>query len=213
MLKRFATDSYNPEQIDVARRMAFMAEYYDKDTVMHRERVRSYCMLMARGLGHSPDEASLIAHASLLHDVGKIVIPIEVATKSGELSPYEWEVTRRHTTFGAEILRASSSPIFQIGEIIALNHHERWDGTGYPRGVKGEAIPMSGRICALADVFDALTTKRHYKSEISIENALDLIKESNGILFDPRLVEILTDRYDDLSRILTYGTSRLRMES
>jgi putative two-component system response regulator len=213
MLNRLSSDTLSPEHIDTARRMAFMAEYYDKDTVMHRERVRSYCLLIARELGLATDEANLIACASLLHDVGKVVIPIEIASKVGKLTPYEWDVTKRHTTFGAEVLRASTLALFQVGEVIALTHHERWDGSGYPQGLKGETIPMSGRICALADVFDALTTRRHYKSEISIDDALELVKDSSGTLFDPRLVEILVDRYQDLFRVRTYGTSRLRLEN
>ncbi len=213
MLNRFPSDVLTPDQIDTVRRMAFMAEHYDKDTIMHRERVRGYCQLLARGIGLSVDEANLVAHASLLHDVGKVIIPMEIAAKAGTLTPYEWDVTKRHTTFGVEILRGSSSVLFQMGETIALNHHERWDGSGYPRGVKGEAIPMSGRICALADVFDALTTKRNYKSEVSVEYALELIKDAKETLFDPRLVEIFLDRYEELLRIRTFGTSRLRIES
>jgi putative two-component system response regulator len=180
---------------------------------MHRERVRGYCQIQARGIGLSMDEANLVAHASLLHDIGKVIIPVEIAAKAGKLTPYEWDVTKRHTTFGAEILQGSTSVLFQMGETIALTHHERWDGTGYPRGLKGDAIPMSGRICAVADVFDALTTKRNYKSEVSVEYALDLIKEASGTMFDPRLVEILIDHYDELFRIRTFGTSRLRVES
>jgi putative two-component system response regulator len=213
MLKRFSSEAIGPEQLDVARRMAFMSEHYDKDTAMHRERVRSYSMLLARGLGLATDEANLIACASLLHDVGKVIIPVEIASKAGILTPYEWDVTKRHTTFGAEILRASTSILFQVGEVITLTHHERWDGSGYPQGLKDESIPMSGRICALADVFDALTSRRHYKNEISIDDALDLIKESSGILFDPQLVEIMQDHYEDLFRIRTFGTSRLRIDN
>ncbi len=213
MLNRFPTDVLTPEQIDTVRRMAFMAEYYDKDTIMHRERVRGYCQLLARGVGLSTDEAKLVAFASLLHDIGKVIIPVEIATKAGTLTPYEWDVTKRHTTFGAEILRGSTSVLFQMGEVIALTHHERWDGSGYPRGLKGEDIPMGGRISALADVFDALTTKRNYKGEVSIDDALDLIKDSSEMLFDPRLVEIFGDRYEELFRIRTFGTSRLRTVS
>ena len=179
---------------------------------MHRERVRGYCQLLARYLGLATDEANLLAHASLLHDVGKVIIPVEIAAKAGKLTPYEWDVTKRHTTFGAEILRGSTSPLFQAAEVIALTHHERWDGSGYPRGLQGEAIPMSGRICAIADVFDALTTKRNYKSEVSVDYAIDLMKDSGGTLFDPKLVQIFTDRYDELLRIRTFGTSRLRTE-
>jgi putative two-component system response regulator len=213
MLNRFPSDVLTPEQIDMARRMAFMAEHYDKNTVMHRERVRGYCQLLARGIGLSTEEANLVAHASLLHDVGKVIIPVEISAKAGKLSPYEWDVTKRHTTFGAEILQGSSSVLFQMGAVIALTHHERWDGSGYPRGLKAEAIPMGGRICAVADVFDALTTKRNYKDEVSVDYALELIKNSGNELFDPKLVEIFNDRYDELFRIRTFGTSRLRMEN
>jgi putative two-component system response regulator len=213
MLNRFPSDVLTPEQIDTVRRMAFMAEHYDKETAIHRERVRGYCQLMARGIGLTTNEANLVAHASLLHDIGKVIIPVEIASKAGKLTPYEWDVTKRHTTFGAEILHGSTSILFQMGEVIALNHHERWDGSGYPHGLKGDAIPMSGRICALADVFDALTTKRTYKSEVSIDYALELIKDSSETLFDPKLVDILYNRYDDLIRICTFGTSRLRVEN
>lgn len=196
-MSKYATEILNREVLDVVRRMSALAEYREPGIKNHLERIRGYCMVVARGLDLSVQEVEVIANASQLHDIGEIGIPDAILTKAGKLSPYEWEVVKRHPVIGAEILRGSPSTLLQAGEIIALSHHERWDGSGYPYGLKGEDIPLSGRICALADIFDALTTKRPYKDEVSVEEAYDLILESSGVLFDPQLVTVFKDHFDE----------------
>lgn len=197
-MSKYATEVLNREVLDVVRRMSALAEYREPGIKNHLERIRGYCMVIARGLDLSVQEVEVIANASQLHDIGEIGIPDAILTKAGKLSPYEWEVVKRHPVIGAEILRGSPSTLLQAGEIIALSHHERWDGSGYPYGLKGEDIPLSGRICAMADIFDALTTKRPYKDEVSVEEAYDLILESSGVLFDPQLVTVFKDNFDEL---------------
>jgi putative two-component system response regulator len=191
------------DTLDTIRRMAVLAQYRKPGLIAHLERVRSYCYLLARAAGLPEANARVLSFASQLHDVGEIAIPKEVLTKSTELLPYEWELVKQHTIIGAEILRGSPSVIIQAGEVIALTHHERWDGSGYPHGLKGEDIPIGGRICAVADVFDALTTPRPYKAEMKVDDALTLLQTSGQAMFDPRLVEIFCQNYEELVKIRT----------
>ena len=176
-------------------RLAYIAEMKEWDNHQHLERMRSYCQVLASAMGLSHDEALIVSIASQLHDVGKVLTPLELLERTGNYQPDEWQIMERHTTDGARLLESSSSIVLQTGSIIALTHHERWDGSGYPRQLKGEEIPLSGRICALADVFDALTTKRAYKEVVSDEEALTLIKESAGVLFDPQMVKIFESQF------------------
>jgi len=200
-MNKFATEVINRETLDIIRRMAFLSEYREPGIKNHLERIRSYCFLLARGLDLSLQDSEVISYASMLHDVGEICIPDSVLTKSGKLTTYEWELVKRHPVVGAEILQGSPSIILQAGEQIALSHHERWDGSGYPYGLKGEDIPLSGRICALADIFDALTTRRAYKKEIPVNDAHQLILDNRGILFDPQLVGIFDDNIEEIVKI------------
>jgi putative two-component system response regulator len=186
MMKRYAQETYSKDQIDSIRVMAHMAEYRDGNIFNHIERIRGYAYIIARGYGLSAQEAEIISYACQLHDIGKVGLPDTIAFKTDNLSPYDWETMRQHTGIGANILKESPSVIFQAASVIALSHHERWDGSGYPQGLKGEDIPVSGRICALVDVFDALTTKR----------------ESAGKLFDPALVAIFLENADEVVRVL-----------
>jgi putative two-component system response regulator len=134
-----------------------------------------------------------------MHDVGKIGIPDKILLKQGNLEPDEWEIMKTHTTIGAKILAGSRSRVVQMAERIALYHHERWDGTGYPEGLKGEDIPLVARICAICDVFDALSSVRPYKGAWAIEEAREEIRRGSGTHFDPRLVEIFLTRFDELN--------------
>jgi len=197
-MKTYITEVADRELLDVIRRMAYLAEFRKANVSNHLERIRGYCHVIARGFGLAAEEVLVISYATQLHDVGLIGVPDAVIAKSGELTSYEWELIKHHPVTGAEILKGSPSVIMQAGETIALTHHERWDGSGYPNGLRGENIPLSGRICALADVFDALTTKRVYKAEIGIEDALALIQEASGQLFDPSLVEVFSDNFVDI---------------
>jgi response regulator RpfG family c-di-GMP phosphodiesterase len=180
---------------------AYIAEIKEWDNRSHLERIRRYTMLLASGLNLPNNEVRLFSTAAQLHDIGKITIPDSILKKTDNLEPHEYEIAERHTVEGAKLLRGTNSVILQAGEIIALTHHERWDGSGYPRGLADEEIPLSGRICALADVFDALTTKRPYKDEIQPLKALELIKDSSGSLFDPTLVKIFEEKFDDVLSI------------
>lgn len=133
----------------------------------------------------------LIKHASPLHDIGKVAIPDAILHKPGKLDVTEWETMQKHAQFGLDILQRSSRPLMKLGAVIAISHHERWDGTGYPNGLKGDAIPISGRITALIDVFDALGSRRSYKEAWSDASVTELILQERGKQFDPALVDLL----------------------
>ncbi|MGR3177222.1 MAG: HD domain-containing phosphohydrolase [Candidatus Anammoxibacter sp.] len=177
------------------------AEYRDEDTGAHILRVSHYASAIARKLGQSEEEIEMILYGAPLHDVGKIGIPDNILMKPGKLSHDEFEIMKGHVNLGAGILKGSDSPFIKIGEEIALSHHEKWDGSGYPVGLKGEDIPLSGRIVALADVFDALTTRRPYKKPFSVEKALEIIKEGRGTHFDPTVMDAFFDTFDEILRI------------
>jgi putative two-component system response regulator len=199
-----SSEPFNPEILDAIKRMAYIAEYRKTNTLSHLDRMREYCLVIATGMGLAAHEAQLIAYASQLHDVGEIALPEQLVTRKEKLTSYEWDLVKRHPIVGAEILRGSPSAILQMGEVIALTHHERWDGSGYPQGLKAEEIPIGGRICALADVFDALTTRRPYKEELPVELAVGLLRESSGQFFDPGLVDVFQaelDRIVELRRM------------
>jgi putative two-component system response regulator len=138
----------------------------------------------------------------MLHDIGKIALPASLLQKTTDLEPAEYKLAEQHTVEGARFLSGSGSPILQAAEVIARTHHERWDGSGYPEGLRGAAMPLSGRIVALADVFDALTTRRSYKTAIKPEAAIELINSSSGTLFDPTLVSILVEKFEDFKSVL-----------
>jgi putative two-component system response regulator len=200
-MSKLSTEVLNRELLDVVKRMATLAEYREPGIQHHLERIRGYCYALARGMDFPMQDAEVISYASQLHDIGEISIPDSLLMKAGKLSPYEWEQVKRHPIIGAEILRGSPSIVLQMGETIALTHHERWDGSGYPYGTKGEAIPVPGRICALADIFDALTTRRPYKDEIPVAEAYQLIMDNSGVLFDPALVQAFSESFDEITKI------------
>ncbi len=187
--------------LDTIRRLAIAAEYKDEGTAEHILRMSNYSATLARGLNLPPGEVELILNMSPMHDVGKIGIPDGVLLKPGQLDEKEWEVMKQHTTIGARILSGSTSELLQVGETIALCHHEKWDGSGYPKGLAGEDIPLYGRIISVADVFDALTTTRPYKSRIPNEEALELIRNGRGTHFDPKVVDIFFENIDEILEI------------
>jgi putative two-component system response regulator len=154
--------------------------------------------LLARHLGWSFEDCELLLHASPMHDIGKIGIPDHILLKPGKLTPEEWEIMKTHATIGAHILEGDDSDVLTMAREIALSHHEKWDGTGYPRGLKGEEIPLAGRIVAMADVFDALTSERPYKQAWSVERALDYIRENRGRHFDPRIVDLFVKHLSEI---------------
>jgi len=196
----YSLDSHR-EIMDAIWRLAYIAEFREGSNLGHIERVKGYVQILGRGFGLTQSEYQLISTACQLHDIGKVGLPEALLLQQGQYSDTEMQKIKRHTTIGAEILSNSSSPLLQAAETIALNHHERWDGSGYPHGIRGEDIPFSARLCALADVFDALTTPRPYKKEISPDDASRLIIGASGSLFDPQLVVIFEDELSSILKV------------
>jgi putative two-component system response regulator len=175
--------------LDTIHRLARAAEYKDENTGAHIQRISQYSALIARKMGLGDNEVENILYAAPMHDVGKIGIPDNILLKAGSLGADEWEIMKKHTVIGAEILRGSEAEFIRLAEVIALTHHEEWDGSGYPQGLKGTEIPLAGRIVAIADVFDALTSNRPYKTSHSVEESMNIIREKRGTQFDPDVVD------------------------
>ena len=180
-------------QLETLDRLALAAEYRDDATQLHAWRIGRVSALLASAIGLPDEEVELLRWASLLHDIGKLAIPDEILLKPGRLTSSEFEQVKTHTTIGAEILSGSRSPLLQLAETIALTHHERWDGGGYPEGRSHDEIPLPGRIVAIADTFDALTHERPYKPAWPTEVALDHIRQESGRQFDPDAAETFTE--------------------
>ena len=183
---------------DTVQRLAIVAAYKDKDTALHVKRMSRYSAILAGGLCQSPAEVDIVLHGSQMHDVGKIGIPDAILLKPAKLDAQEWEIMKQHTTMGGHMLSGSPSELMQAGRTIALSHHERWDGSGYPKGLEGEDIPLLGRICAVADVFDAITTQRPYREAFSTQEAYRLLREGRSTQFDPRIVDVFFARLDEI---------------
>ncbi len=176
--------------LDTLHRLSIASEFKDEGTAEHIRRMSNYCAIIALHLGLPPREVELIHNASPMHDVGKIGIPDAIILKPDRLNADEWDTMQQHSIIGARILSGSSSELLQVGELIAMSHHEKWDGTGYPQGLAGKDIPLYGRICAVADVFDALTSRRPYKEAFSNEKAFTIMAESRGTHFDPEILDV-----------------------
>ena len=183
-------------------RLGRAAEYRDNETGMHVIRMSRLSARLAKEIGLNYKECQLILQASPMHDVGKIGIPDEILLKPGKLNEEEWVIMKKHSEIGAEILSGSRSAIMKMAESIALTHQERWDGSGYPNSLKGEEIPLAGRIVAICDVFDALTSKRYYKEAYSIEKSMGIIEQGSGKDFEPRLVEAFKEALPEMVRIV-----------
>ncbi|MCM8766468.1 MAG: CHASE2 domain-containing protein [Candidatus Omnitrophica bacterium] len=188
-------------QLETIFRLAVAIEYRDRETGTHIQRVSEYAYLIAEKLGFKKTESTLIKNAIPLHDIGKIAIPDNILLKPGALTDEERKIIEKHPIIGAKMLEGSKSIILKAAEVIALSHHERYDGTGYPYGLSGNEIPIYGRIAALSDVFDALTSNRIYKSSVSLERAFEIINQEKGKAFDPKLVEIFTKSKDKIIEI------------
>ena len=194
-------------------RLSRAAEYRDPETGAHLLRMSNYARLIAAKLGMPETEQELLLQAAPMHDVGKVGISDQILLKPGRLTAAEYEVMKQHAAIGYEILRDSASPLLQCAATVALTHHEKFDGTGYPSGLKGEAIPLWGRIVAVADVFDALTSARPYKKPWTLEDAANFLKKGSGAHFDPTCVEAffsawpevlaIRARYDDTENLET----------
>ncbi|OUR64812.1 two-component system response regulator [Methylophaga sp. 42_25_T18] len=183
-------------------RLAKAGEYRDEGTGNHVIRMAKYARQIAEATGKFTEkECEDLEYAAPMHDIGKIGIPDGVLLKPGKFQPDEWAVMKRHTTIGHAILSDSQSPYIQIGAIIALNHHERFDGKGYPNGLKGEDIPLIARVVSVADVYDALVSARPYKPAWSTEDAISYIKQQSGTQFDPACVQAFTECLDAIKEI------------
>ncbi len=186
------------EELELARaetleRLARAAEFRDDDTQQHAERIGRLAARVGARMGMEPQVLGDLRRAAPLHDIGKIAVPDAILLKPGRLTEEEFRIVRHHTTAGAAILGGSSSPVLRMAEAIALCHHERWDGGGYPQGRRGDAIPLEARIVAVVDVFDALTHERPYKDAWPLERALEEIRAGAGTQFDPAVVSAFLD--------------------
>jgi len=187
---RQRTEELRSTRLQVVQRLGMAAEYRDEETGNHILRMSHISTLLARAIGWSEADCELMLNASPMHDIGKIGIPDAILLKPGKFEPPEWEIMKTHAVIGGKLLDGDDSDLMRMAREIALNHHEKWDGSGYPNGLAGEAIPQSGRIAALADVFDALVSERPYKKAWTVEAAVNLIKENSGKHFDPQLVAV-----------------------
>jgi len=182
------TAELHDTRLEIIRRLSMAAEFRDEDTGKHVERISHYSYLIAQSAGLSKEQCDLLFNTAPMHDIGKIGIPDHILRKKSRLNSDEWEVMKTHTFIGAQIIGEHRSDLLTAARIIALTHHERWDGLGYPNGLKGDEIPIFGRIVMLGDVFDALVFKRPYKEAWGIEKAMQWIYQEEGKHFDPGLV-------------------------
>ena len=195
------TKEVGAASLELVKRLRAVAEFKDDETGSHIERMARTAQLLARAAGLSEAEAELVLQAAPLHDIGKIGIPDRILLKPTSLTPDEWRVMRMHPGIGAGIIGKHDAPVLKIARRISLTHHEKWDGTGYPRGLKGEEIPLVGRIVALADVFDALTSERPFKPGWPIDNATAYVREQSGKHFDPRLAGLFLELMPEVLKI------------
>ena len=189
-------------RLEIIRRLGRAAEYRDNETGMHIVRISHLSSLLARKAGLGEVEVDLIMHASMMHDVGKIGISDLILLKPGKLTPEEFEEIKKHPEIGAEIIGEHQHELLALSRSIALTHHEKWNGQGYPHGLAGEDIPLAGRITAIVDIFDALTSDRPYKKAWSVDDALALISQEAGHGLDPRLVELFLELRPEVETIV-----------
>lgn len=198
---RERTQVIHETRLQVVRRLGRAAEYRDEETGLHIIRMSKMAVVIAKAAGLDDKQCDLLLNAAPMHDVGKIGIPDHILLKPGKFEPEEWEIMKTHAQIGADILFGDDSKLMTMAHDIALSHHEKWNGEGYPYGLEGEAIPLMGRITALADVFDALTSKRPYKKAWTVEKSVELIKEESGQHFDPELVKLFIENLPEIVAI------------
>ncbi|WP_305908182.1 two-component system response regulator [Methylomarinum sp. Ch1-1] len=210
---RERTEELRQTRLEIIRRLGRAAEFKDNETGLHVIRMGHYSRLIAEVVEHGDSWSDLVFNASPMHDIGKIGIPDNVLRKPGKLDEKEWGMMHRHPEIGASIIGDDRSELLKMSREIALSHHEKWDGSGYPFGLKGEDIPLSGRIVAIADVFDALTNERPYKKAWSVEDAVQVIDQNAGSHFDPELVPMFHEVMPEILKIKEqYAESTAMME-
>ncbi|MBI1753132.1 MAG: response regulator [Acidobacteria bacterium] len=197
---------------EIAFRLIAASEHRDNETGMHVRRIGLYAAEMGRLMGWGQEQVDTIRAAAPLHDIGKIGVPDAVLQKPGALTDEEWVLMKRHTSMGAAILKGSTVPFIQMGARIAMGHHEKWDGSGYPKGLRGEAIPLEARITALVDVYDALSARRHYKPAWPEDKVVELIRQGIGSHFDPQLSDLFLAHLDAFRAILAAHPDEIRSE-
>ncbi|MFB3855344.1 MAG: HD domain-containing phosphohydrolase [Vicinamibacterales bacterium] len=193
-----ALEQVNDAAMETIIRLSRAAEYKDEDTGAHVVRMGGYAAAIAARLSLPSHSVELLRRAAPLHDVGKIGIPDRILLKPGALTPEEFEVIKGHPDLGGRILAGSRSEVIRLGEVLARTHHERWNGTGYPRGLKGTEIPLPGRILAVADTFDALISRRPYKEPFSLEKSMEIVRRANGTWFDPDVVKAFFEAENEI---------------
>nr|WP_295786768.1 HD domain-containing phosphohydrolase [Rhodoferax sp.] len=198
---RKATAEIVARERETVFRLCKAAEYRDPETGAHILRMAHYSHLIARGLGLPVNDQDLLLEAAPMHDIGKVGIADKILLKPGRLDPDEFEIMKHHAIYGYELLKGSSSRVLQAGAEIARGHHEKYDGSGYPAGMRGTDIPLFSRIVAVADVFDALTSERPYKKAWTLEAAVDFLVKGSGSHFDPQCVQTFLDAWDDVMKI------------
>jgi len=198
---RRAFQKIKKASLDTIYRLSRAAEYKDEETGAHIMRMSHYSAAVARKMGLNDSTVDAILYAAPMHDVGKIGTPDHILLKPGKLDPDEWEIMKQHAVIGGKILEGSDAGFIKLAEVIALTHHEKWDGSGYPKGLKGARIPLVSRITAIADVFDALTSKRPYKEAFSLEKSFRIIKEERGSHLDPDVVDAFFGVQDEILAI------------
>jgi putative two-component system response regulator len=203
---RQRTEQLEQSQLEIIKRLGRAAEYKDNETGNHILRMSHFAHMLAKAAGLNQEQADNILLAAPMHDIGKIGIPDSILLKPGKLDDEEWEVMKTHVNIGADLLDGTDVPLLVMARNIALSHHEKWDGSGYPQGLAGESIPIEGRICAICDVFDALTSVRPYKKAWPIEEAMAFLQQQKGQHFDPDLVELFEQILND---VLSYRAAHM----
>ena len=193
-----ATNEVLVRERETIIRLSKAAEYRDPETGAHILQMANYSQIIARNLGHSEADQTLLLDAAPMHDIGKVGTPDHILLKPGRLDPEEMEIMRQHASIGYDILKGSPSPLLQKAAVIALTHHEKFDGSGYPNQLKGQDIPLDGRIVAIADVFDALTSERPYKKAWAIDDAVTFLHDNSGSHFDPECLAAFFRNWDEV---------------